>query len=311
MTADSLMTTGGQPAPAAWPGSPDDWEGTRATLHLWTQVVGKVRLAWAPRQCHWWNVPLYLTARGLTTSLIPYPSGRSFDIELDFIDQELVVRSSDGLEGRRPLAAEPVADFYNATMALLDTMGFATSIWPMPVEIPGATRFDLDDEHGEYDGAQARQFWLTLVAAQRVLEGFRSEFIGKSSPVHVFWGALDLAVTRFSGRAAPAYSGDVPNCGPHVMREAYSHEVSSCGFWPGPTGRGVFYSYAYPVPAAFQDADVTAPGRWDDSLGEFLLDYEDVRSSPDPEATVLRFLRETYAAAAELADWDRAALERQ
>jgi hypothetical protein len=304
------MTTEALSDLAAWPEPPDDWESTRATLHLWTQVVGKVRLAWAPRQCHWWNVPLYLTARGLTTSLIPHPSGRSFDIELDFVAQELVVRGTDGVEGRRPLAAEPVPDFYKATMALLDRMGFATSIWPMPVEIPDAIRFDLDDKHGEYDGAQAKRFWLTLVAAQRVLEEFRGEFIGKSSPVHFFWGALDLAVTRFSGRAAPDYSGDVPNCGPHVMREAYSHEVSSCGFWPGPSGRGAFYSYAYPVPAAFPDADVAAPGRWDEGMGEFLLDYDDVRKAHDPTATVLRFLRETYDAAAELADWDRKSLER-
>jgi hypothetical protein len=304
------MTFGGPSELVAWPEPPDDWEGTRATLHLWAQVVGKVRLAWAPRQCHWWNVPLYVTARGLTSSLIPHPSGRSFDIELDFVAQELVVRGTDGVEGRRHFTAEPVPDFYNATMALLDKMGFATNIWPMPVEIPGAVRFDLDDKHGEYDGAQAKQFWLTLVAAQRVLEEFRSEFIGKSSPVHFFWGALDLAVTRFSGRAAPDYSADVPNCGPHVMREAYSHEVSSCGFWPGPTGRGAFYSYAYPAPTAFPDADVTAPGRWDEDLGEFLLDYEDVRSSPDPTATVLRFLHETYDAAAELASWDRTSLER-
>jgi hypothetical protein len=304
------MRSGGLSELAAWPEPPGDWEGTRATLHLWTQVVGKVRLAWAPRQCHWWNVPLYLTGRGLTTSLIPHPSGRSFDMELDFVAQELVVRGTDGVEGRRPFVGESVPDFYNATMALLDKMGFATSIWPMPVEIPGAVRLDLDDEHGEYDGAQAKRFWLTLVAAQRVLDDFRSEFLGKSSPVHFFWGGLDLAVTRFSGRAAPAYSGDVANCGPHVMREAYSHEVSSCGFWPGPTGRGAFYSYAYPVPAAFPDADVTAPGRWDESLGEFLLDYEDVRSSQDPAATVLRFLRETYAAAADRASWDREALER-
>jgi hypothetical protein len=183
-------------------------------------------------------VPLYLTARGLTSSLIPHPSVRNFDIELDFVARELVVRSSDGVESRRPLAAEPVPDFYNATMSLLDKMGFPTSTLPMPVEIPGAVRFDLDGKHGEYDGAQAERFWLTLVAAQRLLGEFRGVFIGKSSPVHFFWGALDLAVTRFSGRAAPDYAGDVANCGPHAMQEAYSHEVSSCGFWPGLTGRG-------------------------------------------------------------------------
>ncbi len=296
-----------------WPSIPvAGWQDTRDTLQLYTQVVGKVRLANEPDLNHWWNVPLYVTARGLTTSLMAHPTGPSFQIDLDLLDDRLDVLTVTGQRRSLDLVARPVAEFHAATMALLDELGVSTDIWPVPVEIPGAIAFGDDRVHASYDADAVRRFWLALVQIERVLKVFRARFVGKSSPVHLFWGALDIAMTRFSGRTAPPHPGGAPNCGPHVMWEAYSHEVSSCGYWPGPPGEeGVFYAYAYPEPAGYRDAPIAPDGaRWDDELGEFVLPYELVRTAPDPDALLLEFLQSTYEAAADAAAWDRAALER-
>ncbi|MET0326750.1 MAG: DUF5996 family protein [Ilumatobacteraceae bacterium] len=299
-------------ASAAWPALPvAEWVATRDTLQLWTQVVGKVRMASTPLMSHWWNVPLYVSARGLTTSLIPHGS-RAFQIDFDLIAHRLEISVSDGAVASMELAPRTVADFYAELTGQLDGLGLSTPIWTMPVEIPDAIPFDEDTEHGSYDAEQVHRFWLALVQMDRVFEVFRSRFLGKVSPVHLFWGALDLAVTRFSGRTAPPHPGGAPNCGPHVMHEAYSHEVSSAGYWPGPDGEGVFYSYAYPAPEGFSEAAIDVPGaRYDDALGEFTLPYEAVRTSTDPDSVLLSFLQATYDVAADLARWDRAALERR
>jgi hypothetical protein len=296
-----------------WPAIPvAGWRDTRDTLQLWTQVVGKVRMTHVPATNHWWNVTLYPSARGLTTSLIPHPTGPAFQIDFDFLAHRLDVTTVDG--GRRSLTLEPraVADFYAEVMRLLDELGVGTEIWPVPVEIVGAIPFTEDRVHASYDPDAVRRFWLALVEMTRVLTVFRGRFLGKVSPVHLFWGGLDLATTRFSGRSAPPYPGKAPNCGPQVMGEAYSHEVSSCGYWPGPPGEeGVFYAYAYPEPAVFRDAPVTPDGAsWDDDLSEFVLPYERVRTALDPDAALLAFLQSSYEAAANTAWWDRAALER-
>lgn len=299
------MTTG-------WPRLPlAEWEGTRDTLQLWTQVVGKVRLANTPMVNHWWNVPLYVTARGLTTSLIPHPDGLGFQVDFDLGTHALDVSTTAGRRSSLPLEAGPVSGFYAGLMAILDDVGVPTPIWPMPVEIPGAIPFPDDDVHTVYEPEHAHRFWLALVEMDRVFHVFRSRFVGKASPVHLFWGGLDLATTRFSGRTAPPHPGGAPNCGPQVMHEAYSHEVSSCGYWPGGGGEGLFYSYAYPEPAGFQEAPVAPAGaRYDQGLGEFVLPYEQVRAAPDPDGVLLDFLQTTYEAAAVAADWDRPALER-
>lgn len=296
-----------------WPSIPlADWQDSRDTLHLYTQVVGKVRLANDPLTNHWWNSTLYVTARGLTTSLMPHATGPAFEIDFDLLDHRLDVTTVAGT--RRSLALEPrtVADFYAAVMEMLDDLRVPTTIWPVPVEIAGAIPFADDRTHAAYDPAAVRRFWLALVAMERVFKVFRSSFVGKSSPVHLFWGSLDLAHTRFSGRPAPPHPGGAPNCGPHVMWEAYSHEVSSCGYWPGPPGdEGVFYAYTYPDAPGFRDVAVAPPAaRWDGDLGEFVLPYEVVRTAADPAATLLEFLHSTYEAAATTAGWDRAALER-
>jgi hypothetical protein len=295
----------------AWPALPvAEWQATRDTLQLWTQIVGKVRMVSTPLTNHWWNVPLYVTARGLTTSLIPRDE-RAYQIDLDLLADRLDITVTDGSSASMPLGPGPVADFHRELMARLDDLGLHTDVWTMPVEIPGAIPFDTDTVHHVYDGEQARRFWRLLVQADRVFEEFRSRYVGKVSPVHLFWGALDLAVTRFSGRTAPAHPGGAPNCGPHVMWEAYSHEVSSAGYWPGPDGEGVFYSYAYPAPDGFADADLGVPhARYDAELGEFVLPYEAVRTADDPDELLLAFLEATYGVAADLAGWDRAALER-
>jgi uncharacterized protein DUF5996 len=295
-----------------WPALPvAEWQGTRDTLQLWTQIVGKVRMESTPLMSHWWNVPLYVTARGLTTSLIPRPD-RAFQIDFDFIAQRLDITVSDGASASMPLVARNVADFYAEFTERLGNLGLTTPIWTMPVEIPDAIPFERDTRHATYDGDQARQFWLALVKMNRVFEVFRSRFVGKVSPVHLFWGALDLAVTRFSGRPAPPHPGGAPHCGPQVMHEAYSHEVSSAGYWPGPDGEGVFYSYAYPIPKGFAGADLdVSAARYDVELGEFTLPYETVRTAADPDQLLLAFLQATYDAAADLARWDRAALERR
>ena len=293
----------------AWP-ELTDWKATQDTFILWTQVVGKVRMARTPLVSHWWNVPLYVTARGLTTGLIPAGAG-GFSVDLDLIDHHLDVTTTGG--AHRAMALEPMTTqaFHAGFHGLLDDLGVATETWDVPVEIPGAVPFSQDTEHAAYDAAAVRRFWLALVQMDRVLTEFRSRFLGKVSPVHLFWGALDLAVTRFSGRDAPPHPGGAPNCGPHVMHEAYSHEVSSAGFWPGGGPEGVFYSYAYPEPDGFRVGAVEpAEARWDDDLAEFVLPYEAVRTAADPDAVLLAFLQSTYEAAADAAGWDRPALER-
>jgi hypothetical protein len=300
-------------ADTRWPAIPvSGWLDTRDTLQLYTQVVGKVRLANTPLVNHWWNVPLYVTARGLTTSLVPHPTGPPFQIDFDFLAHRLEVVTVDG--GRRALDLEPrpVADFYASVLGMLDELGVPTEISPMPVEIVGAVPFNEDRAHASYDRDAVRRFWRALVEMSRVLTVFRGRFVGKSSPVHLFWGALDLATTRFSGRSAPPHPGGAPHCGPHVMIEAYSQEVSSCGYWPGPPGEeGVFYAYAYPEPPGYRDTALRTPGaRWDEELSEFVLPYELVRTAPDPDALLLDFLQNTYEAAAESARWNRTALER-
>jgi hypothetical protein len=301
------------PATQPWPTIPvSSWQDTRDTLHLYTQVVGKVRLANEPLANHWWNSTLYVTARGLTTSLMPHPTGPAFQIDFDFVDHCLIVATVDGTEQSIPLEPRPVADFYGALVTTLEELGVGTEIWPVPVEILDAIPFADDHVHASYDPDAVARFWRALVVIEAVLKRFRSQFVGKASPVHYFWGAIDLAYTRFSGRPAPLHPGGAPNCGPHVMQEAYSQEVSSCGYWPGGPGQeGVFYAYAYPEPPGYRNAAVAPAGaRWDGDLSEFVLPYEVVRTAADPNATLLEFLQSTYDAAADTAGWDRAALER-
>lgn len=296
-----------------WPAIPvDGWIETRDTLQLWTQVVGKVRMVNEPAVNHWWNTPLYLSSRGLTTSLIPHPTGPAFQVDFDLLGSQLEISTVDGTSATLALEPRTVADFHERVLAMLADLGVATEIWPVPVEIAGAIPFPDDDVHASYDADAARRFWLALVQMDRVFEVFRSRFVGKASPVHVFWGAFDLAATRFSGRTAPDHPGGAPNCGPHVMLEAYSHEVSSAGYWPGGPGEeGIFYSYAYPEPPGFREAPVSpAEASFDEALGEFVLPYEVVRTAADPDAVLLDFLQTTYEAAADNAHWDRAALER-
>ena len=295
-----------------WPSLPlREWDDTRATLHLWTQIVGKIRMARAPMINHWWQVPLYVTARGLTTS--PIPDGRRcFQIDLDFIDHRLRLHTSEGASAGFPLAPYSVAEFYLQIMEKLHELGIEVHIWTMPVEIEDPIPFEADHGHASYDPVRARRFWRALVLAEQVLTEFRGRFIGKVSPVHFFWGSFDLAVTRFSGRLAPIHPG-APNVADFVTREAYSHECSSCGFWPGGPGmpEAAFYSYAYPAPERFKQARVRPQAAaYSESLGEFLLPYESVRTAKNPEANLIEFLQSTYEAAAELGDWDRAALER-
>lgn len=300
--------------PARWPAIPiAGWQDTRDTLQLYTQVVGKVRLANEPLLNHWWNTPLYVSARGLTTSVMPHRTGPSFQIDFDLVDHRLDVTTVTGRRRSLDLVPRPVAEFYEETMSLLDELGVPTPIWPVPVEIPDAIPFREDRVHASYDAEAVHRFWLALVEIERVLKLFRARFVGKASPVHLFWGALDVAYTRFSGRTAPPHPGGAPNCGPQVMWEAYSHEVSSCGYWPGPPGEeGVFYAYAYPEPPGYRDEEIGPSGaRWDDELGEFVLPYELVRTADDPDGVLLEFLQSTYEAAARTAGWDRAALERK
>ena len=292
----------------AWPPLPlSEWEPTRATLHMWTQIVGKVRLALTPRVNHWWNVPLYVNSRGLTTSAIPYGSG-SLEIQFDFLKHFLEMQACDGAFAAIPLAPRPVADFYREFFAALASIGVHVKIWPMPVEIPNPIRFDQDRTHASYDPEFAHRFWRALVSVDSVLNEFRARFIGKSSPVHFFWGSFDMAVTRFSGRRAPERPG-----ADAITREAYSHEVISGGFWPGNEGvsDAAFYAYAAPEPSGFSKAPVRpAAAAYSTQLSEFILPYEDVRLSSDPRAAILDFLQTTYAAGATLGNWDRAALER-
>jgi hypothetical protein len=295
---------------AGWPDlTLASWEDTRDTFHMWTQIVGKVRMALEPMVNHWWQVALYVSARGLTTSLM-HAGPVGLEIEFDVIDHVLVLRTTDDRKRHVPLEPRSVASFYRATMAALDELGFDVKISSQPNEVVEAIPFSQDEKHRSYDAAAVHRFWLALVHAHRVMFVFRGRFIGKCSPVHFFWGGADLAVTRFSGRPAPKHPGGVPHCADWVQELAYSHEVSSCGFWPGGSAEGSFYSYAYPPPAGFADWPVApATAYFDESLGEFLLPYAAVRAGDDPDRLLLSFLQSTYEGAATLGNWDRSALE--
>jgi hypothetical protein len=296
-----------------WPSLPlEAWRDTCATLHLWTQVVGKIRLALSPWINHSWHVTLYVTTRGLTTTPIPYGT-RTFQIDLDFIAHRLTIQASDGGTGGFPLEPQSVAEFYKRLMKELDRLQLHIAMRVTPCEIAEPLPFDQDETHCAYDKAYANRYWQILVQADRVFKQFRVRFIGKCSPVHFFWGAPDLAVTRFSGRVAPQHPGGIPGLADWVTREAYSHEVSSCGFWPG--GGAIpypaFYSYAYPEPPGFAEALCKpAAAFYSVDFHEFILPYEVVRQAPSPDDTLLQFLQTTYDAAANLGKWDRAALER-
>jgi hypothetical protein len=274
---------------------------------MWTQIVGKIRLAVAPMVNHWWQVPLYVSARGLTTSTIA--GSPTFDIEFDFLDHKLRIRASSGEQRAIALQSSSVAEFYTRTTAVVAELGIDAPIRPVPVEVDPAIPFAQDHGHATYDSEHAELFWRQLLAANRVLTQFRSRFIGKVSPVHFFWGGMDLAVTRFSGRQAPRHPGGAPNVGDWVMVEGYSHEVSSAGFWPGGGEEGAFYSYAYPEPPDYAAHPVPEGAAYVASAGQFLLPYEVVRGADDPDALLLQFLQSTYDAAAIGGNWDRFALE--
>jgi hypothetical protein len=294
-----------------WPALPyADWADTCRTLHLWTQVVGKVRLASTPWLNHSWQVPFYLSARGLTTGLV-FVGTRGVELEFDLVGRRLAVRTA-GPSADVALAPMSVADFYARVMAALDAVGMPVTINRLPNELPEAVPFTDDLAPRAFDASRAERFWRVLLQADRVLKLFRTGFLGKASPTHFFWGSFDLAVTRFSGRPAPPHPGGVPHLPDAVAREAYSHEVSSAGFWPGGPGaeEAVFYSYAYPEPPGYREASVSpSEARFDPGLGEFVLPYEAVRRAADPDAVLMSFLTSTYAAAADLARWDRAALD--
>lgn len=296
-----------------WPRLPlDAWEDTYATLHRWTQIVGKIRLTQSPWINHSWHVPLYLTARGLTTSPIPHGT-RTFEISFDFLDHRLSIQTSEGGEAHLPLRPQTVAAFYEALMSTLADLDLGVSIHGRPNELEDATPFAEDQKHAAYDPEYATRCWRVLAQSDRVLQQFRARFIGKCSPVHFFWGGFDLAVTRFSGRPAPQHPGGVPHLPDWVAREAYSHEVSSGGFWPGggPHRFPFFYSYAYPEPEGFAAASVApAEAFYSTDLGEWILPYDVVQEAASPDAVLLAFLETTYDAAADLARWDRPALER-
>jgi len=295
-----------------WPALPfDAWRDTCATLHLWTQIVGKVRLALTPWVNHSWHATLYVTARGLTTSPIPF-DGRVFEIDFDFIDHALLIRVSDGDQRRLPLKAQSVADFYSRLMTALAELDLKIQIHGAPNEVADAVPFEEDRTHKTYDPEYAQRFWRVLLQVDRVFKQFRTGYLGKVSPVHLFWGSFDLAVTRFSGRRAPQHPGGVPALPDTITREAYSHEVSSAGFWPG--GGAVeypaFYSYSYPTPETFGSTPVKPKDAFfHKEMGEFILPYDSVRTARSPDNVLLEFLQSTYEAAAETGGWDRAALE--
>ena len=306
------MTSSRSSSPQVWPPLPlDAWADTHATLHRWTQIVGKIRVAQGPWQNHSWHSTLYLTARGVST--LPIPHGlRMFQIDFDFLDHRLIVQASDGAVGGFPLQAESVAVFYRRLMEELTRLGLSVKISKRPNEVPDPVPFDRDEAHASYDPEYANRFWRVLVQSDRVFREFRSRFIGKCSPVHFFWGILDLAVTRFSGRVAPLHPGGILNLPDRVAREAYSHELCSCGFMVGgPVRDATFYSYVYPEPSGFAAASVRpVEAFYSDRIRRFLLPYDAVRESETPDATLLDFLQTTYEAAAMLGDWDRTALER-
>jgi hypothetical protein len=304
----------------SWPALPlEEWQDTYATLHMWTQIVGKIRLAQTPLVNHWWNTPLYVTARGLTTSAMSYED-RAFQIDFDFIDHQLVIDCDDGTRKVIPLTPRSVAEFYREVKETLGRIGIGVKIWPVPVEVQDPIPFEQDHGNASYDPEYANSFWRILEQTERVFYEFRSRFIGKCSPVHFFWGSFDLAVTRFSGRRAPEREGaDL------ITREAYSHEVISHGFWPGQRASGpversesgaainapAFYSYTAPEPTGLKEASIR-PGRgyYSGQLKEFILLYDDMRQADSPEAALMDFLQSTYEAGADLARWDRAELER-
>jgi hypothetical protein len=292
-----------------WPALPlAEWKDTYATLHMWTQIVGKIRLALGPDINHYWGIALYVTSRGLTTSPIPYPKG-VFEINFDFVAHTLEINTSLGETRTFRLMPRTVAEFYFELMHALNSLGIEVKVWSMPVEVPRPVRFTLDETHSSYDAEYAHRFWQILVSVDNVLKEFRSRFIGKVSPVHFFWGSFDLAVTRFSGRRAPERAGADP-----ITKEAYSHEVISHGFWPGDgeiVKDAAFYAYAAPEPAGFQDRKVLpAKAFYSGEKNEFFLMYEDVRLSDSPEQNLLDFCQSTYEAGASAGDWDRANLER-
>ncbi|MBD1845614.1 hypothetical protein H6F89_19810 [Cyanobacteria bacterium FACHB-63] len=287
-----------------------EWQDTNETLHLWTQIIGKIRLALAPRVNHWWHSTLYVTPRGLTTSAIPYET-RTFQITFDFLHHRLVIETSDGMTKIVELFPRSVADFYQAVMSTLNDIGIEVKIWTIPQEVTDPIPFQQDIQHAAYDRECAQRFWRILVQCDRLLTLFRARYAGKCSPVHFFWGSFDLAVTRFSGRCAPDHPGGVPGMADWVTREAYSHEVSSCGFWFGKGAiEALFYAYAYPSPEGFKDYLVQPQEAFfSPEMQEFVLPYEAVRQASAPDAMVLAFLQTTYEAAANLGHWDRAALE--
>lgn len=294
-----------------WPRLPPlaDWQPTLDAVHRWAQAVGKVRLALTPWTNHAWHVPLYVSARGLTTGLMP---AGDVEVELDVVAGRLRVRAASGADAGFALGPMAVADFYRQLLAALAEVGAAPAVWPEPVEMePDPTPFPDDTAPRPYDADAVRAFWGALRNAHRVMTRFRARFVGKASPVHFFWGAFDLAASRFSGRPAPPHPGGAPNLADWVMREAYSHEVASAGLWPGaPLGEAHFYAYAYPEPDGFREHPVApAAARYHADLGEFVLPYEAVRTADDPDAALLAFLQTTYEAAAEHGRWDRAALE--
>jgi Family of unknown function (DUF5996) len=300
-----------------WPALPlEEWQDTCATLHMWTQIVGKIRLAQTPLINHWWNVPLYVTSRGLTTSAMPYHD-RTFEIDFDFIDHQLLIKCDDGAIETLALAPRSVADFYREVMRRLASLGIEVKIWPVPVEVPDPIPFAQDHQHAAYDAEYANRFWRILAATDKVFTAFRSRFIGKCSPVHFFWGSFDLAVTRFSGRRAPERDGADP-----ITREAYSHEVISHGFWPGTRPAAgaqsdsviaapAFYSYTAPEPDGLSGAPVRPKqAYYSAAMKEFILLYDEVRQADAPATALMEFLESTYEAGAELANWNRADLER-
>lgn len=298
----------------SWPElpAPAEWQKTLDMLHLWSQIVGKIRLEHMPWINHSWHVTLYVSSRGLTTSLIPHSSG-GFEIEFNFVDHRLEIRKVNGKEISFELELMSVADFYHKTLDNLHQLQIETGIYPKPVELPDPIMpFPENTDRVPYNADAAHNFWLALTNVHRVFTRFRSEFSGKVSPVHFFWGAFDLAVTRFSGRTAPKHPGGVPNCPDWVMEESYSHELSSAGFWPGTgLGEAAFYSYAYPEPEGFREEDIKPDSaRYDEELGEYLLSYDSLRTASNPDEVLLTFLQTTYKAAAVNGNWNREALEK-
>ena len=291
-----------------------EWADTQTTVHRWAQIVGKTRLEFAPMQNHWWQVVLYVTSRGLSTSAIPY-EGRTFEVAFDFINHELVIVTSDGETRTMQLRARSVAEFYDEYLATLRSAGVSAKLWPVPVEMSDTMRFTSDHAHGSYDPDAVHRAWQIIVFTDRVLKEFRGGFIGKCSPSHFWWGGFDLACTRFSGKPAPRHPGGIPNLADYVTRESYSHECISAGWWPGnvggPVAESAFYAYSYPEPPGCDAAPVEPDGAYyHPQLREWILPYEAVRNASDPERTLMQFLDSTYGAAAALAKWDRAKLER-